>query len=350
MLKIVYNSVDSEATGCQRVLNPLRLLQDRGLIETQVINRSDARKQTAWADILFLQCLVGPQNFELVKLYQKEGVPVIIDYDDNFANLPPSILNRMGLSSEDARGNWIKYLSMADAISCPSAYLAKCIRQYSGARNVHLLPNYLTEEEYAGAKDFSPWKMGDEEVRILYSCSDTHKKDLEWIGSLLTYLGEAYPQVRVITQGSLDFKYLFPQYKGKASHALYAPYKSYHESLREIAPHICLGPLLNSEYAYSRSDIKYLQTASIKAVFVGSNAPPYQETVIPGFTGLLPSDYKLAWWWNLRKLICNPEITKKMGEAAYTHAGQFLLKDHVEKWFSMFQDVLDSREMASTGS
>jgi len=346
MLKIVYNSVDSEATGCQRVLNPLKIMQDRGLIETQIINRSDARKQAKWADVLFLQCLIGPQNFDLLALYQKEGIPVVVDYDDNFAHLPPNILSRIGLSSEDAKNNWIKYLNMADAVTCPSHYLAQRIKFYSKPKRVCILPNYLTEEEYTGSKDYSPWKVGEDEIRILYSCSDTHQEDLQWVGSLLCYLGEAYPQVRIITQGSLDFKYLFPYYKGKSSHALYAPYKSYHQSLREIAPHICLGPLLNNEHAYSRSDIKYLQTASIKAAFVGSNSPPYQETVISGYTGLLPSNSKLSWWWSLRKLIRNPELIRSIGEAAYKHAGQFLLKDHVESWFWVFNDLVSQNDLS----
>jgi hypothetical protein len=128
---------------------------------------------------------------------------------------------------------------------------------------------------------------------------------------------------------------MYPEYKGRSTHEPYASYGTYHPRLREISPHICIGPLLNNEHAYSRSDIKYLQTASVKAVFVGSDAPPYWDTVQHRKTGYLVGT-KLGWWWYLRKLIRNPELRREMGQAAYEHAGKFILKDHIHRWYDIY--------------
>lgn len=335
-LKILFNAVDSEATGSQRVLHPLKGLADAEQAEIQVLNTEDIRSQLKWANLMVLQCLVGDQQVEMLKKVKEKNIPIVIDYDDNFAALPPNVLKRLSLTKEQAAKNWKEYLNLASLVTTPCNALAEKIRQVSKAK-VEVLPNCLTNDEYYSAKNYQPIEDGS--VRILYSCSDTHIKDFKWIGPILKKIGEWYPEVIIASQGNLNFTFNFPTYTGRAEHHLNAPYNGYHQKLREINPHICIGPLLPEEHAICRSHIKYLQTSSVKAAFLGSDLAPYNETVVHGKNGLLASN-RLTWFWNLRKLVKNPEYRKNMAQEAYSEAGNWLYPDHISKWKKIYDTLV----------
>lgn len=336
-LKIIYSAVDSEATGSQRIINPLKALEAAGWAELQVLNSEDIRPQLKWAKLLVLQCLVGPQQFEMLQKVKSSGIPIVIDYDDNFADLPSHVLRRLNLKKEEAAENWRKYLELATCVTVPCQALADKIKKITkGKAKVKILPNCLLDREYRPAKDYFPKEDGS--VRILYSCSDSHREDFEWIGPVLKKLGSWYPEVVIISQGNLDFSYHYPDYSGKVEHHLPAPYLSYHEKLREIQPHICIGPLLPNEHAICRSHIKYLQAASIKAAFVGSDLPPYRSSVAHNINGLLAS-HRLSWFWQLRKLIKDPEYRRGLARNAYEEAGQWLLDKHLLKWYTLYSTL-----------
>lgn len=336
-MKVLFNSIDAEASGSLRVLNPLRDLQKKGLVEIQTLNTEDARSQMRWADLLVLQCVAGPQHFNLVKKFQEAGIKVVIDYDDNFAHLPEHVLQYLKLSQAEVTENWIKYINMADLVTVSSPYLAESVQKLTQTGHIQFLPNLLSAEEYKKASDYIPKENG--EIRILYSCSNSHAKDLAWISNLLLRIGKSYPNVRLITQGKLNLSYLNPTYRGKISHELSVPYASYYQRLREISPHICIAPLIDDELAYCRSNLKYLETALTKAVFIGSKAPPYQSTVLHGKTGFLAGN-RLSWWWYLRNTIRNPNLRQEISYKAFLHAGNFLLEDHSHRWYDLYSNLL----------
>ena len=63
-MRVIFNAVDSEASGCQRVIYPLMTLAKAGKAEVEVINTNDIRSQLRKADLVVLQCLIGPQQHE----------------------------------------------------------------------------------------------------------------------------------------------------------------------------------------------------------------------------------------------------------------------------------------------
>jgi hypothetical protein len=206
------------------------------------------------------------------------------------------------------------------------------IKKY--AKRTQILPNFIQKKERTLAKDHS--LLDDGSVRILYSCSDSHLEDFKWIGPVLKWLGEAYPQVTIISHGTLNFTYYFPKYKGKAEHHYYTSYQNYQKKLLEINPHICIGPLRDGPHAVCRSDIKFKRAAAIKSAFVGSNLPPYYG-VREGATGFLASN-RFSWWWTLRKLIRNPDLIKKVGETAYASVGT--LDNEAGRWYLAYSNLI----------
>jgi len=330
-VSILFNPVDSEATGCQRLIYPLKALEKRH-IYSEILNTQDVRKQLKKAKLVYLQCLIGPQQRELLDYCKSQNKTIIIDYDDNYAELPDHVLSRFNMSRSEILENWKYYLNAADFITVPCDQLFYEIGNYT-KKPIAILPNYIPEFEYHASKDYDPFK-DIESIRLLYSCSESHLDDFKFITTALKWIGEKYPQVQIITNGKLNFTYYCPEYTGNSTHVPRTSYGSYYRMLRDIKPHIFIAPVLNNTYNRCRSDLKALQAATIKAAFVGSDIGVYNK-LIHGYKGYLTYNLNLMWFWYLRKLILNIEKTKLFGEIAYDCAKNHILEYNINKWYDL---------------
>jgi len=256
-MKILFNAVDSEASGAQRVIRPLNILKDKyPETELEAINSNSFLYQLENSDLVVLQCLIGPQQHDLIDKIHFYGKKVVIDYDDYFDSLPKNVLKNIGMTQSEVTENWHKYLKNADLITVPNEFLAEQIRKIT-LQSVKVLPNLLLSKDWEASNDYHPFE-DTSEIRIMYSCSQSHLDDFKWILPVLAWIGENYKNVRIISHGDLDFTYLKPDYKGKASHIAQCPYDTYFKVLREAKPHIMLAPLKNNMHAKCRSNLKFL--------------------------------------------------------------------------------------------
>jgi processive 1,2-diacylglycerol beta-glucosyltransferase len=343
-MRILFSVTDSEATGCQRLIYPLMALKEKYGIEYEVLNSYDSKVQIRKADLVWLQCLIGPQQRDLLDYCKKQGVKVICDYDDFFPGVPKNIQERLGMTTDELTQNWHYYLQNVDLITVPCHTLAREVTRVT-CKPVIVLPNLIQRSTYESFKDYKPYD-DISELRILYSCSESHLQDFQFLTPILSWIGTLFPKVRILTNGKLNFTYYDPHFKGKASHINRVSYGAYYKTLMQYQPHIFLAPLLDNTYNQCRSDLKYQQAALLKCAFLGSDIETYKPTlgfspgVEHGVTGLLTNNYKVSWLWNLRKLIKDSEAAKKMGEKAYTELGQRLLEDHIHLWYETFTGLL----------
>lgn len=329
-LKILFSPVDSEATGSQRLIYPLMALKQKFGVDYEIINAFDAKTQIKNADAVWLQCLIGPQQRTFIEHCKKRGIPVIIDYDDYFNGVPENIRKRLRMSQDEIEDNWAWYLQQADLVTVPCPSLAEEISKIT-KQPVKVLPNLITKETYEQLKDYSPFDNTGE-IRILYSCSESHLEDFQFITNILSWFGKIYPKVKILTNGNLNFGYYHPNYRGKVLHIGRVSYGSYFKTLADHKPHIFLAPLMDSTYNRCRSDLKFKQAAALKCAFLASNLETY-ASVQDGVTGLLTSNYRIAWAWNLRKLVCDPEFAKKLGQQANSELAGNLLEDQIDLWY-----------------
>ena len=334
LTKILFSAIDSEASGSLRLIHPLMALKNKYGIEYEILNSYDAKTQLRKADLVWLQCLVGPQQKNFIEHCKKQGVKIAIDYDDYFSDIPKNIQARLGMTLEEITQNWYYYLQNADLITVPCQTLADQISKIT-SKPVVVLPNLIQKATYEEFKDYQPFVDMDvwntSEIRILYSCSESHLEDFKFIVPVLSWIGKLYPNVRILTNGNLNFTYHDPNFKGKSLHISRTSYGSYYSLLRRYQPHIFLAPLLNNIYNKCRSDLKFQQASLLKCAFLGSDIGVYDD-VKHEETGLLTNNFKVSWLWNLRKLLKNTVSTKKMGETAYAELGSNLLEDHIHLW------------------
>jgi hypothetical protein len=328
LTKIFFSAVDSEASGSLRLIHPLMALKNKYGIEFEVLNSHDTKTQLRKANVVWLQCLVGPQQKKFIEHCKKQGIKVVIDYDDNFSDIPKNIQTRLGMSLDEITKNWHYYLQNADLITTPCQTLADQINKVTPTP-VAVLPNLIQKATYEECRDYQPF-ADTSEIRILYSCSESHLEDFKFIVPVLSWIGKLYPNVKILTNGNLNFTYHDPNFKGKSLHISRTSYGSYYSLLKRYQPHIFLAPLLDNPYNKCRSDLKFQQASLLKCAFLGSDVGVYDN--VKPTTGLLTSNYKITWVWNLRKLIKNLATTQKMGETAYQQLENNLLEDHIHLW------------------
>lgn len=338
--KILYHAIDSGATGSQRILRPLELLTARGAVIEQ-LNKNIITDQLKDADLVVLQCLVGPEELDLVKQIKASKAKLVIDYDDNFQALPFVVRNRIPHSQETIAHTWAQYLQLADLVTVTCYQLFDVVWNYT--KKVFVLPNYLLKKDIV-AREFNPF-ADTSEIRILFSGSESHADDFKWICPVLKWLGEHYPQVRIISHGKLDFTYYCPTYKGKATHVLGCDYNFYYDVLQRLQPHIFIAPLNRNSYADCRSNLKYYQAGAVKAAFVCSDSPAYSN-VAHGISGFMPA-YRLTWWWYLRTLIRDPKFGRMLGENAYWDTVNNTLESHINRWVFAYESLIEDTPHAT---
>jgi len=338
--KILYFAVDADATGAQRLHRPLELLKQRGA-RVELLNKNNLDQQLKDADLVLLQCLIGPDELPLVRRCKQAGVKVIVDYDDNFFALPTVVLKRLPWSQQQITETWIKYLQLADLVTVSCYSLADVVKPF--VKEVFVLPNYLLKGDLA-TDSYNPFD-DTSETRIMFSGSESHQEDFQWVCPVLKWIGEHYPQVRIITQGKLDFSYYCPTYKGKASHLLSVPYQSYMQSLREAKPHIFIAPLKPNAHSVCRSNLKFYQAGAIKAAFIGSDSPAYGN-ISHGNDGLLPA-YRLTWWWYLRTLIRDLNFARNLGQSAFSTVQSNTLETQINRWLFAYETLIEDKPRAA---
>lgn len=334
-IKFLINAVDSEATGCQRIIYPVQALVREGF-SFEAVNTADIRSQLRKADLVLLQCLIGPEQHDLIDYIHRQNKKVVVDYDDDFSSLPTNLIERIGYSQKQISENWKKYLRSADLITVPCEELAKRVKNFTD-KPVKVLPNLIRKEDFETTRDYDPF-VDTDEIRIIYSCSESHLKDFISYGSILKKIGERHKNVRIISHGGLNFGYYFPKYKGKSRHYPKISYNSYFKFLRQVNPHIFIAPLRSTPHNIARSNLKYLQAGVAKAAFVGSHLSPYHN--LPETSAITPK-FDLTWWWHLRKLIKNPDLAKKMGLAASKDIlNSYILENHIDLWKDAYNEIV----------
>lgn len=334
-MRILFNAVDSEATGAHRVLQPLKALnQSHPAVTGEPLKISCLEDQLSGCDGVFLQCLIGPQQFSLMEKLKQKGVPILLDYDDDFSNLPGSILSRLFLTERQATKNWKFYLDSATHITVPTEMLAGRVKELSKTP-VTVVPNYISAAELSSTANYA--NPVEDEIRILYSCSESHIDDFIYISSVLGYVGQNFPKTKIISHGGLNFTYFQPHFKGRHEYYNKVSYASYYDALRTIKPHIFIAPLKATPHNVCRSNLKYLQAGLLKAAFLGENLPPYTR-VREKKTGLLATT-RVGWWWNLRKLVNEPKLIEYYGNLAHEDLKNFLLEDSIQEWADVFHTV-----------
>lgn len=215
-------------------------------------------------------------NIELGNILQwreKYGFKIVVDNDDYWdLDVTHVLFNRY--KHFDIPTKIKEYIIHADICTCTHERLADEI--YLLNKNVHILPNALPY----GEEQFQDNKVESDKVRLFWSGSGTHEKDIEILRRPMKRLSNL--PIKTVIAGYNDTeKPIWDKMISSFTNSLkLSPtiYK-YNEIQKYMAAYadsdISLIPLVDSKFNSMKSNLKVLETAAKKNPAIVSHVHPY---------------------------------------------------------------------------
>lgn len=204
------------------------------------------------------------------EVIRSSGRKIIVDVDDWWF-FPPDHPNREDWLKHEHERRAIKTMTHADEVWCTGKHLAKKIKRYN--KNVHVVPNAVD----TNSMQWNAPKIKSDKVRFGYIGGHYHQKDLKMTGlDLSSYESYAvdiggYPEI-------LNTRY-------KLSHEPPNRYGLLYSSID-----VSLAPLIGSEFASCKSNLKLIEAAYTNTAVIASPVKPYKEHLEAGVNCLIATD------------------------------------------------------------
>ena len=263
----------------------------------------------------YLTAFRDPKN--LFPSHKKK--PLVLEMDDWFFDIP--VYNvASGPYKPNSGPEAVAYeqVKLSDYVICSTEYLRGKLKDLFPKKKSYLVPNAI---------DFDIWdkvvkKCDDhlknpELIRIIYTGSGNHSKDLEIIKEPMIELIKEFP----------NLEFCFPQqrvncFEGCGEERIkmwmgWAPLSKYPQLVADWEGDIAVAPLLDNEFNRVKSNLRWLEYGALGIPTIASKVYPFESTIKNGKDGIVISNSKNDWYETIKGLILNYNLRKKIGENAY---------------------------------
>lgn len=271
-MRILAFTSKESGVGYHRIMMPLVNMKKDYCLITDTISEEILSQNF---DLIILnRMLVSVSAEDLVQIRNKYGCKIIVDNDD-YWNLDPYHLLYERYILNNIPEKILSYIKIADACTCTHERLADEIYKYN--RNVHIVPNAIP----FGEEQFIEIKKPSEKVRLFWSGSGTHAKDMEILANPMRRIN--FP-VRTVIAGYNEMEK--PVWDRMITHftnglKLNPTIYNYSEVTSYMAAYcdsdISLIPLQETKFNSMKSNLKVLETASKRNPAIVSNVHPYKN-------------------------------------------------------------------------
>ncbi len=283
-------------------------------------------------DVLIVHRLpLAALTLPLVVAARLRRIPLVFDTDDlvwderereyNFLDRhhDPATIARLLRGARAMR----RLMRLADALILSTPYLA-ALASADIRRPAFVAPNVLSCEQIAlssAAFDERKRRLPSAQPVIGYFCghAHVHDEDIATIGAALRSVLETCPAARLRLYGDVTLPPELAESPVRERIEQH-PVIDWRELPRHIASvDINIAPLVDNPQRRGKSAIKYLEAAAVGVPTVAVRLEPYRHTIADGVTGLLAATHD-EWVAALLRLLRDPELRCRMGEAAYADA------------------------------
>lgn len=307
-MRIIALTSKESGVGYHRIMMPLVNMKKDYLLITDTI--SDELMEQKFDILVMNRMLVNVPPSKLAEYREKHGTKIVVDNDDFWHLDPYHVLYERYIQNNLAE-KIISYIQIADLCTCTHERLADEIYQYN--QNVEILPNAIPY----GEEQFLEIKKPSELVRLFWSGSGTHQKDLEILAGPMRRIN--FPVRTIIAGYNNQEKDIWDRMITNFTNGLklkptiynYSPITEYMASYCDSD--ISLIPLQETKFNSMKSNLKVLETASKKNPAIVSNVDPYKN---------LPVCYvnsQKDWYKWIKILVHDQAARQEMGEALYNY-------------------------------
>lgn len=253
---------------------------------------------------------------EVARQCRRKAVPLVFDLDDDLLHIPAE-RDRTGVYAR-VRPALKELIEASELLTLSTTPLQTTYA--SLAKKTLLVPNRLDPDLWNVPIDRGRPPEGldpDAALQVLYMGSPTHDEDLALIVKAFTRLGKRHG-VRLYTIGVSE-----RPIPGVVQIAVpRARYDKFIPWFRAVVQHFdaAVAPLAETPFNRCKSNLKYLEYAACGLPVAASRVAPYAETIRDGEDGLLVANDDESWFRAIESLALNPELRKKLGQAALARA------------------------------
>jgi hypothetical protein len=289
----------------------------------------------AAAHILFVQRSFTSQSQWLMEDAKRSGIPVIYETDDLMLDLPP----QSGFKLSSAQKTAIcRMLSMADVVTCSTAPLAERLQQHN--------PEVKVVENYAIPFKLEQIHAARSKTPHLAIVNTDYFKLIGAKAELFNALRDAVKSLnyRITFFGSVDsameqLKSKFPE-KVEIVSSFIPWRRSFLAALMQRGINVALVPLECNVHHRFKSDVKFLDFASIGVPGIFNNAEIYKR-VSHQQNGYLCNGLYAGWLDGLA-FFANESARNQCGDETHRTAHERMLKHYATELSSIMLGVLSS--------
>lgn len=311
-----------------RVMQKRLMIESLG-VECTIVNWSDvaaARSLLQTHTVAIFYRVPGyPSILKTIEVARSLGVPSYWEVDDLIFDLE-HYRNNSNLENIDKKTRhailkgvplYREAMLACDGAIASTQPLAEAMLA-AGAKSVHVIENALDIDTSRIAEQINSGPVREDGlVRIVYgSGSAAHDSDFRVAAPAILKVLKARFHVRLTIIGSLK---LPPEFKEMESQVERLPPSDYETYLKRLSRcHVNIAPLEPTIFNDAKSNIKYLEAATLHIPSVCSPTAEYLTTIQQGETGFLASTVD-EWEAMLTQLVDDAALRKAMGDRAYAH-------------------------------
>tara|TARA_B110000503_G_scaffold106451_1_gene158962 strand:- start:3212 stop:4348 length:1137 start_codon:yes stop_codon:yes gene_type:complete len=234
----------------------------------------------------------------VITKFQRARKKVFFDVDDlifdvKFAPLVTSNLNYR-LTGKDI-DQWFSFIAnigacmkLCDHVITTNAFIADRVAEYSGLP-VSVIPNFVNQEQLETSEDICARKGEPRQqagLRLGYfSGSHSHAKDFAVAqAGVAKFLSES-PESTLTILGHLDLPSELSRFKGRVIRKPFMNFLELQWAMSEVD--VNLVPLQLSPFTFSKSELKFFESALVKTITVATPTPLFSAVIKSGENGFL---------------------------------------------------------------
>lgn len=274
LLFYVANSVD--ATSLYRACGPffkLGKISDFNLIEAPTSGARTYWTHMSQADAVFLQRPAGMNHLNICRFAKQMGLPLWLDYDDDFLDVPPWNPCHNLYRKEEVIYSIREICKLANVISVSTPELKAKLDQWCS--DVRVVPNAHNDYLF---RDFP--KFEEQSAIVFWRGSKTHRHDLNLAAEGVLAVAKENPEWVFEFLGDKPwFTDYMPDQQTLSSDPI-DPI-AYFDHLRVVKPAITIVPLRNHPFNHAKSNIAWIESSYAGACTLAPDFPVWRQ---PGVT------------------------------------------------------------------
>jgi len=323
----------TSGAGQYRVVEPLEMLQDQGMVQSSVIMPMADRKTRilqpvelirALPDTLVLQHSVDDAQLSLIEQYKKAlpQVHIVQMVDDLLGFVPEKHPNRR-FQSREGHLRMVEALKKSDSMIVTTEPLKDHYDKY--IKNVKIIPNCLTPKWLS----IKPVKKSKTRLRVGWIGAGQHQGDLEIINEVVKLLSDRVDWIFMGMHTEQVKSYI------KEFHS-FVSIKDYPEKMASLDLDIAVAPLEDNWFNQCKSNLRLLEYGAMGWPVVCSDVFPYQSYEPPV---IRCKNNVEEWVGAINELIDNESKRVKLGQDLNIWANnKFNLDGWSTKWLNALID------------